>query len=37
MTGDKEKRPALSLDWWTVVVGLALTALVLVGLPVIPW
>ena len=32
-----EKRPALSLDWWTVVVGLALTALVLVGLPVIPW
>jgi hypothetical protein len=37
MTGDKEKRPALSLDWWTVVAGLVLTALVLVGLPVIPW
>ena len=37
MTGDKEKRPALSLDWWTVVIGLVLTALVLVGLPAIPW
>ena len=31
------KRPALSLDWWTVVVGFALAALVLVGLPALPW
>jgi hypothetical protein len=34
---EKEKKPALSLDWWTVVVGLALAALVLAGLPAIPW
>jgi hypothetical protein len=33
----KEKMPGLSLDWWTVVVGLALAALVLAGLPAIPW
>jgi hypothetical protein len=32
-----EKRPALSLDWWTVVVGLALAALVLAGIPALPW
>jgi hypothetical protein len=32
-----EKRPGLSLDWWTVVVGLALAALVLAGLPALPW
>ena len=32
-----EKRPALSLDWWTVVVGVALAALVLTGLPALPW
>jgi hypothetical protein len=31
------KRPTLSLDWWTVVVGFALAALVLVGLPALPW
>ncbi|MGO9307826.1 MAG: hypothetical protein ACLQDL_02240 [Spirochaetia bacterium] len=30
-------KPALSLDWWTVVAGLALAALVLAGLPAIPW
>jgi len=34
---DKDKKPALSLDWWTVVVGLALAALVLAGLPALPW
>jgi hypothetical protein len=32
-----QKRAALSLDWWTVVVGVALAALVLAGLPAIPW
>jgi hypothetical protein len=32
-----EKRPALSLDWWTVIVGVALAALVLAGLPALPW
>jgi len=32
-----EKRPALSLDWWTVVVGFALAALVIAGLPALPW
>jgi hypothetical protein len=32
-----EKRPGLSLDWWTVVVGVALAALVLAGLPALPW
>ena len=32
-----EAKPRLSLDWWTVIVALAITALVLVGLPVIPW
>jgi hypothetical protein len=32
-----EKRPGLSLDWWTVLVGLALAALVLAGLPALPW
>jgi hypothetical protein len=33
----KEKKSGLSLDWWTVVAGLALAALVLAGLPAIPW
>jgi hypothetical protein len=33
----KEKRQGLSLDWWTVVVGVALATLVLAGLPAIPW
>jgi len=32
-----EAKPRLSLDWWTVIVALAITALVLLGLPVIPW
>ena len=32
-----EEKPRLSLDWWTVIVALAITALVLLGLPVIPW
>ena len=32
-----EKRPMLSLDWWTVVAGVALAALVLAGLPSLPW
>jgi hypothetical protein len=31
------KRTTLSLDWWTVVVGFALAAVVLVGLPALPW
>jgi hypothetical protein len=31
------KRPALSLDWWTVIVGFALAALVIAGLPALPW
>ncbi len=30
-------KPRLSLDWWTVVVAVAITALVLIGLPTIPW
>jgi hypothetical protein len=33
----KEKRTMLSLDWWTVIVGVALGVVVLVGLPAIPW
>jgi hypothetical protein len=33
----QEKRPALSLDWWTVAVAVALAALVLAGLPALPW
>jgi hypothetical protein len=32
-----EEKPRLSLDWWTVLVGLAIAALVIAGLPVIPW
>jgi hypothetical protein len=32
-----KKEHRLSLDWWTVIVAFALTALVLVGLPAIPW
>ena len=31
------KEHRLSLDWWTVIVAFALTALVLLGLPAIPW
>jgi hypothetical protein len=34
---DKKKAPALSLDWWTVIVGAALAALVLLGLPALPF
>jgi hypothetical protein len=37
MPQTKENRPRLSLDWWTVVVGVALAALVLAGLPALPW
>lgn len=32
-----ENKQRLSLDWWTVLVGLALAALVIAGLPAIPW
>jgi hypothetical protein len=31
------KESRLPLDWWTVIVAFALTALVLLGLPSIPW
>ena len=31
------KEHRLSLDWCTVIVAFALTALVLLGLPAIPW
>ena len=34
---EHRKESRLSLDWWTVVVAFALTALVLLGLPGIPW
>jgi hypothetical protein len=34
---NKEKKGGLSLDWWTVIVGVTLAALVLAGLPAIPW
>jgi hypothetical protein len=34
---EKKKEPRLSLDWWTVIVAGAITALVLLGLPRIPW
>jgi len=34
----KRKKLGISLDWWTVIVAFALTALVIVGaLPIIPW
>jgi len=33
----RQKRQTLSLDWWTVIVGAALAALVLAGLPALPW
>ena len=33
----EKSKPRLSLDWWTVLVALAITAVVLVGLPTIPW
>jgi hypothetical protein len=32
-----EEKKRLSLDWWTVIVAGAITALVLLGLPNIPW
>ena len=34
---EKKKEIRLSLDWWTVIVAGALTVLVLLGLPNIPW
>ena len=34
---DNRKEHRLSLDWWTVIVAFTLTALVLLGLPAIPW
>jgi len=34
---DNKKEHRLSLDWWTVIVAFSLTALILVGLPAIPW
>jgi hypothetical protein len=33
----KKREARLSLDWWTVIVAFALAALVLVGLPMLPW
>ena len=33
-----EKKTKVSLDWWTVIVGFGIVALVIVGaLPIIPW
>jgi hypothetical protein len=32
-----KKENRLSLDWWTVIVAFTLAALVLLGLPAIPW
>jgi hypothetical protein len=37
MDRSKEKRPVLSLDWWTVIVGVALAAVILAGIPALPW
>jgi hypothetical protein len=37
MMNEKNQRTALSLDWWTVIVGVALATIVLVGLPALPW
>ncbi len=34
---ERKKEPRLSLDWWTVIAAGAVTALVLLGLPAIPW
>jgi hypothetical protein len=34
---EPKKENRLSLDWWTVIVAFTLAALVLVGLPAIPW
>lgn len=34
---ENKKVIRLSLDWWTVIAAFALTALVLLGLPIIPW
>jgi hypothetical protein len=34
---DNKKEHRLSLDWWTVILAFTLTALVLLGLPAIPW
>jgi len=31
------KKRTLSLDWWTVIVGVAVAAIVLAGVPAIPW
>jgi len=36
MQGSEKRRP-LSLDWWTVIVGVALAGIVLAGIPAIPW
>jgi len=34
----KHRKTGISLDWWTVIVAFALTALVIAGaLPIIPW
>lgn len=37
MNRSEEKKPKLSLDWWTVVIGVALAVVVLAGLPALPW
>jgi hypothetical protein len=37
MDRSEEKRPKLSLDWWTVIVGAVLAVAVLAGLPALPW
>jgi hypothetical protein len=34
---EQGKQPRLGLDWWTVIVGAALAALVLIGLPALPF
>ena len=34
---EKKVRAGLSLDWWTVIAGVALAVLVLVGLPALPF
>jgi hypothetical protein len=31
------KRTVLSLDWWTVIVAAAIAAIVLAGVPALPW
>ena len=37
MDKSTDKKHSLSLDWWTVIVGAALAAIVLAGVPALPW